>query len=977
MKKPPEIVDFRANLRRLLIVPIGALLVVGGLLSFGILELVRSARWVDHTDQVIAKTHQLQALMIDEETGVRGFLLSRDPVSLEPWNAAKSHIGDAFDQLAQLVRDNPPQEQRLEAIRERHAFWEQTSKQQMAEALAGNMQGAGVVLQGKQRMDDLRSQVHEFLETENQLRRSRGEATDRDLHLLLTGLGVLALGLGLGVALWLFRGINSLNKSFQDQADATYRDQQWLQTTLRAMCDGVIATDVMGCIIFMNPEAESATGWTEAEAKGRPFTDVVRTLSEETRTELESLVTKVQRTGTACGLGNRTILIRKVGSEVHVSGSGAPIRGSEGDIAGIVLVFRDIGEQREAERAAAASEQRFRTLFDLAPIGFALADASTGSILMANAEMTRIVGYSQEELKGLSSNALTHPDDVEANKAFYYRVQQGSHEHTVIKRYVRKDGQAVWVRVHIRILPGSGDQPSVVFGAIEDITETRQAEQALRESEERYRFIAETAQVGYWDWNILEDQLEWDPVCKALFGIPEDEPMSYRRFLAAVHPDDRERTDKVVRACLSGFGEYDLEYRSLWLDQAVHWIHAKGNARFIDGQAVRMAGIAIDVSARALVEQELREKSELIDLVQSAINAGYWSYFPVTGKFFLSPGERALFGFPEIARPTLEQIAERIHPADREAVLAGLQTGMESGEYFAEFRIHQGNGALRWISGQGRVLSLDRGEKYMVGINFDITNQKLSEEALRKSEKLAVAGRLAATISHEINNPLEAVTNLLYLLRTNCSDAQSMELIATAEEELARVSQVVTHSLRFHRQSTQPSYEKLSSLLEAAASIYKNRFTTDHVETRRSYRDQKSILCYPSELRQVFGNLVGNALDATRHGDIIYLRTRDAVHPITGEPGVRVAVADTGHGMDANTLQRISEPFFTTKETGTGLGLWISRDILKKHSGVLRVRSRKGEGVSGTVISVFLPVAAIQESSSVVIQGSGAPRSGT
>jgi len=243
----------------------------------------------------------------------------------------------------------------------------------------------------------------------------------------------------------------------------------------------------------------------------------------------------------------------------------------------------------------------------------------------------------------------------------------------------------------------------------------------------------------------------------------------------------------------------------------------------------------------------------------------------------------------------------------------------------------------------------------------DITRQRLAEEALRKSEKLAVAGRLAATISHEINNPLEAVTNLLYLLRTSTQDEQVREYAVTAEEELGRVSQIVTQSLRFHRQSTLPTEEKLSVILEGAIGTYKGRLLSENIQVARDYRDHSAVHCYSSELRQVFGNFISNAFDAVRLGGTIFLRTRESRDVFTGEQGIRVTVADSGHGMDSQTLKRIAEPFFTTKGiNGTGLGLWISKDILQKHCARMRIRSSQREGRSGTVFSVFLPSNAIR-----------------
>ena len=192
----------------------------------------------------------------------------------------------------------------------------------------------------------------------------------------------------------------------------------------------------------------------------------------------------------------------------------------------------------------------------------------------------------------------------------------------------------------------------------------------------------------------------------------------------------------------------------------------------------------------------------------------------------------------------------------------------------------------------------------------DVTKQKLAEEALRKSEKLALAGRLAATVAHEINNPLEAVVNLLYLLRTNTDDPEARQYVIDAEAELIRVSQIVAQSLKFHRQSTVPQWEKMSSLLDSAVALFRSRLDPARFAVRREYRDQSLVYSYGSELRQVFGNLVGNAIDALGpKGGTIHLRTREGVDAGSGEPGIFITVADSGQGMDGQTLARIAEPF--------------------------------------------------------------------
>jgi signal transduction histidine kinase/HAMP domain-containing protein len=250
-------------------------------------------------------------------------------------------------------------------------------------------------------------------------------------------------------------------------------------------------------------------------------------------------------------------------------------------------------------------------------------------------------------------------------------------------------------------------------------------------------------------------------------------------------------------------------------------------------------------------------------------------------------------------------------------------------------------------------------------IVLDASERKRSEEALRRSEKLAVTGRLAASIAHEINNPLEAITNLLFLLR-NFSELPepAMEYLAMTEHEVRRISEITQQTLRFYRQPTQPARTALAELLDSVLGLYQGRLNSLDLRVERDYDQAMTLFCFEGEIRQVFANLVGNAIDASSAGGRLLVRarrSRDWKNP--EQAGVRFAVADTGAGMGPEIREHVFEAFFTTKETtGTGLGLWVSHEIIQKHHGSIRVRSRSGsaqngcaEIQSGTVFELFIP----------------------
>ncbi|MGH9590906.1 MAG: sensor histidine kinase [Terracidiphilus sp.] len=265
-----------------------------------------------------------------------------------------------------------------------------------------------------------------------------------------------------------------------------------------------------------------------------------------------------------------------------------------------------------------------------------------------------------------------------------------------------------------------------------------------------------------------------------------------------------------------------------------------------------------------------------------------------------------------------------------------------------------------WLAGAYPVLTNPQQVRWVGVIVLDATERKRSEEALRKTEKLAATGRLAASIAHEINNPLEAITNLLFLLRNFCKlEDPAREYVALAEHEARRISEITQQTLRFYRQSTLPSRAAMSELLDSVLSLYQGRLNSLRIQVERKYQRDMDLFCFAGELRQVFANLIGNAIDATAAGGRILVRARCSRNwKNPGQTGIRFAFADTGTGMDAEVREHVFEAFFTTKEvTGTGLGLWVSHEIIVKHQGLIRLRSRPAgrQKPSGTVFQVFIP----------------------
>ena len=279
------------------------------------------------------------------------------------------------------------------------------------------------------------------------------------------------------------------------------------------------------------------------------------------------------------------------------------------------------------------------------------------------------------------------------------------------------------------------------------------------------------------------------------------------------------------------------------------------------------------------------------------------------------------------------------------------------------------NGTEICIDDSGAPIRDSAGKMIGVVLVFrDITDRRLSEGALMRAEKLAAAGRLAASVAHEVNNPLEGLTNLVYLARRSEEVEEIRQLLMQAESELGRIAHITRQSLGFYRETATPAHFKPAKIVREVSSFYAARAATLGVTFHVNAATDREVLGAAGELRQILSNLLANSLDACGKGARIRIETHSAVDPRNpSNPGVRITIADTGTGIAPEHLQSVFEPFFTTKtDTGTGLGLWVSRELVEKHGGSLRVRSRNIHPRCGTVFSIFLPQqAAMQTNDSV------------
>jgi PAS domain S-box-containing protein len=369
------------------------------------------------------------------------------------------------------------------------------------------------------------------------------------------------------------------------------------------------------------------------------------------------------------------------------------------------------------------------------------------------------------------------------------------------------------------------------------------------------------------------------------------------------------------------------------------------------GNVLQWFGTNAEVDELQRTQRFLEESQDVLNQVLMATTDAVVSVSRDWIITYLNPAAEKLYG------STDELIGRNIWEAFPDAVYEGspfvehyhraMDNGIE-GSFEAEY-----GDPLNFTIG----LEVYPAKDGIVTFSRDITQLKRATAAVMQTEKLAAVGRLASSIAHEINNPLESVTNLLYLARTTSEPALLDEYLDIAERELRRASAITNQTLRFYRQTTKALPVACTELFQETLLLYQGRLLNSNIQIEKRKRASHPAVCFEGEIRQVLSNLIGNAIDAMQSGSgRLLLRSRDATNWKTGQKGLALTIADTGTGMPPLVRKKVFEAFFTTKGIGgTGLGLWISKEIVDRHRGALHVRSSEREPTHGTVFVLFLP----------------------
>ena len=692
-------------LSRLTLLPIIALVLVTGILVLQIHSLESSAASLDHSDAVIARMHSLQRLMIDEETGLRGYLLTSRPEFLEPYTLGRGEVDGDLAELQRLLSDDPEQLKLLNQIAQENSEWVTGATRRLgqSESRAQIISGG---LEGKRRMDHIRLLIAQFIQHEDQLRTN---SEHRASYLSSAALAVLSVAVLVAAGFIFFQTqrlyqshemYRNLAQRHSEREMALNESEARYRTLFESIDEGFCIIEVIFDqrgkpndykFIETNPSFGKQTGLVAAQGK------TMREFAPEMEQHWFDMYGQVALTGEPARFQNRA-------EQLHRWFDAYAFRIGPPEKRRVAVLFQDISDRKRTEEALLESEERFRALYERAPVGIEQV-APDGRLLKVNSTQCAILGYSEAELLLKTFEDITHPDDRATEAALLRRMFVGEQDsYSLEKRYLPKSGNPVWV----------------------NITST-----AVRDH--------------------------------------------------------------------SG----SLEYR--------------------------------------------------ITVVE------------------------------------------------------------------------------------------------------DITARRRAEQALIHAEKLAVTGRMASVMAHEINNPLGAALNSLYLasLARNLSDATCRHL-ELAQHELERVAHITRQTLGFYRETGNPTKVDLQTVVDDVMNLYESELKKKRIRVEQRYGTDQTVFGIEGELRQILSNLVNNSIDTVSDNGCIRLRVAGPSSLDGDRPRIRLTVGDNGSGIDPQHLGRVFEPFFSVKKSiSTGLGLWVTQQLVKKHDGKILIRSKPG---LGTVLQVFLPV---------------------
>ena len=877
------------------------------------------------------------------------------------------------------------------------------------------------------------------------------------------------------------------------QAEAARRrSEQRHGITLNSIGDAVVGTDAEGRVELLNPVAEALTGWTVAEARGRPIEEVFRIINKETREAVASPVERVLREGVVVGLANHTLLIARDGAERPIADSGAPIRDERGGVVGVVLVFRDRTEERAAMEALRESEARFRRLFDIVSVSLCLVDRE-GVLVAPNDRFLQTFGYTLQDVPTLREwTRLAYPDpDYRrwASQTWQGALRRAMEAKTGIEpmelRVTCKSGEVRtmivsgstlgegflvtlvditerkraedaisrerdFIRAALDSLPGlfylfdeqgrflrwnqnfervsgyaaeeisrlspldlfegptkdtvaerirqvfltgescaEGDlvskdrtktphyftgkllrfeEKACLVGMGIDITQRKRNEDALLESEDRYRDLVESSQDLICTHDLQGRILSANARSAQLLGYTKDElaRMNRRDILM---PETRDKFDEYLAEIeKNGRADGFMRVRTKNGEARIWEYHNTLRRAGVAEPLVR--GMAHDVTEQKRAEQALRDSEVLFRKLFEHHAAVKLVIDPDSGKIIdANDAAAAFYGWPrEQLRQMKIQDINTLSPEEIQGAMEEVQTQKRTQ---FQFRHRRADGSIRDVEVFSSKIEI-HGRDLLHSIIHDISERVRAEaekgklqDQLRQAQKMEAVGSLAGGVAHDFNNMLSVILGQTEMALVEAGPGMPLhDRLKEIQKAADRSADLTRQLLAFARKQTiEPRVLDLNTTIEGMLKMLRRLIGEDIDLAWLPGAGLGSVKMDPAQIDQVLANLCVNARDAIIGVGKVTIETENAeldqaycsAHAgfIPGDY-VMLAVSDNGYGMNEETLRQVFDPFFTTKELGkgTGLGLATVYGIVKQNNGFINVYSEPGRG---TTFKIYLP----------------------
>jgi PAS domain S-box-containing protein len=721
--------------------------------------------------------------------------------------------------------------------------------------------------------------------------------------------------------------------------------------------DAISAADMHGTILTWNRAAEKLLGYSAAEMIGKNAAVLGPNSTEEVRRCLEII-----------GRGQHvppfeTARRTKNGQRIDASVAVSPVRNPAGEVVGASAIIRNIGPRLIAERRLRESEGLFREIFTHAPFGMCVGGFD-GSFLQVNAPLCQMLGYSEAELLGRNVREISHPDDIDSTLARLEQLRRDPSQCLEAeKRYIHRDGGEVWARIRLSPVQDASGAALYVVVHVEDITERQRTEEALQESEQRFRNIADSSPTMLWVTDAKGD-LEFVNRMMIDFGgapVEQAQGMGWQNFL---HPDDAQQYVESFARAVRERTAFRTEVRVRRADGEWRWLGCYGTPRFSPGREfLGHVGLSSDITDRLKSQQALRSSEEKFREFAENIREVFWMVPPSCEEIlYVSPAYEQIW---ERSRESLYQNPmswfDPVHPEDREAAHAIFVRQMEGEPVESIYRIHTPSGQEKWIRDRAFPIRDQDGQIIrLAGIAEDITERKQHEAELIQAREEADAAnraksRFLANMSHEIRTPMNGVIGMIQLLMDTQLSAEQRQYLTVAHDsarvllaliddilDLSKIEagKIVLEHLSFSLREVVDAVVQVLSLQAAAKGL---KFSA-----RVAAAIPGLLVGDAHRLRQVLTNLAANAIKFTERGEVTLAAELESRRE--GRVSIHFAITDTGIGIRPEQVSRLFSAFTqadastTRKYGGTGLGLAISKQLVEMMGGTIGADSAEGGG---------------------------------